>query len=96
MHVDKSKKDLDRAFADYKSGNSQKEADSSPLKQTAENVLASAISSVGEGIADHKLLVDGKVVKLENFVKALDQVLKTTKFSEQLKRDKEHYKKHPN
>jgi hypothetical protein len=93
VHVDKNKKDLDKAFSDYNSGESQKNATS---HNTAENILSSAINSVADGRGDHKLLVDGKVVKLDKFVKALDEVLKTTKFTEQYNKDKDFYKKHPN
>ena len=97
VHADQNKKQLDQAFGDYKSGKLKQEAEASPIKgNTAENVLSSIIVSSAYGPDDHKFLVDGKVVKLENFVKELDKLFKTTKFSEQLKKDKKFHEDNPN
>ncbi len=96
VHVDQNKKELDQGVEDYKNGKDAEIAKSSPLKGTTpENVLSGVISAVAHGPTDHKLMVNGKVTKLENFVKELNSLFKTTKFSDELNKDKKILKANP-
>ena len=96
VHADQNLNELNQASEDYKSGKDANEAGNSPLKGiTAENVLSSVLTKVANGPSDHNLLVDGKVAKLGDFVKALDKILKTTKFSDQYSKDKKDHKENP-
>lgn len=96
VHVDQNKKELDQGVEDYKNGKDAEIAKSSPLKGTTpENVLSGVISAVAHGPTDHKLMVNGKVTKLKNFVKELNSLFKTTKFSDELNKDKKILKANP-
>src|SRR5690606_8822869 len=89
VHVDNEKKALDQSFDDYKSGKNQSE------RYSPENILASTLTKVKDSPSEHKLMVDGKVTNLETFVKALDNLMKTTKFSDMLEKDKKFHKDNP-
>jgi hypothetical protein len=94
VHIDQNRKELDKEFRDYKSG-AITERMSNFKGNTPENALSSFIVASAYGPDDHKLLVNGKVVNLERFVKELDKLFKTTKFSEQYIRDKKFHEENP-
>ena len=87
-HVDPSRKRLDKAFSQYGSGELTEQAGQSSLNVSPEEVLATLIQGSEDGGADHKMFVNGESVNMEQFVKALDEVMGTDKFSKMLEEDK--------